>query len=227
MQKLKEWAGQQLNKNEDLLLVKERALDELRYHNVKLKRIKNRDARVRKNRMFQEDQGAFYRKTQGTEQLRGEVPDMEKFEEFWGGIWEDETKTPNRKWMNTVAKKIREKVKNVQEFTITEKNFYDIVKKRKNWSAPGIDGIQNFWWKKLKGAWKSIIRCFTRWREQPEVIPDWLTQGRTVLLPKTEDLSSERNYRPITCLNTCYKIFTGMIGKYMKEHAERNNIWDR
>ena len=129
--------------------------------------------------------------------------------------------------MNIVAKKIREKVKNVQEFTITEKNFYDIVKKRKNWSAPGIDGIQNFWWKKLKGAWKSIIRCFTRWREQPEVIPDWLTQGRTVLLPKIEDLSSERNYRPITCLNTCYKIFTGMIGKYMKEHAERNNIWDR
>ena len=226
VQKLKEWAGQQLNKNEDLLLVKERALDELRYRNVKLKRIKNRDARVRNNRMFQEDQGAFYRKTQGTEQLRGEVPDMEKFEEFWGGIWEDETKTPNRKWMNTVAKKIREKVKNVQEFTITEKNFYDIVKQRKNWSAPGIDGIQNFWWKKLKGAWKSIIRCFTRWREQPEVIPDWLTQGRTVLLPKTEDLSSERNYRPITCLNTCYKIFTGMIGKYMKEHAERNNIWD-
>ena len=67
----------------------------------------------------------------------------------------------------------------------------------------------------------------TRWREQPEVIPDWLTHGRTVLLPKTEDLSNERNYHPITCLNTCYKIFTGMIGKYMKEHAERNNIWDR
>ena len=177
--------------------------------------------------MFQEDQGAFYRKTQGTEQLRGEVPDMRKFEEFWGGIWEDETKTANQTWKNTVAKKIREKVKNVQEFTITEKNFYDIVKKRKNWSTQGIDRIQNFWWKKLKGAWKSIIRCFTRWREQPEVIPDKLTQGRTVLLPKTEDLSNERNYCPITCLNTCYKIFTGMIGKYMKEHAERNNIWDR
>ena len=46
VQKLREWAGQQLNKNEDLLSVKERALDELRYRNVKLKRIKNRDARV-------------------------------------------------------------------------------------------------------------------------------------------------------------------------------------
>ena len=37
VQKLREWAGQQLNKNEDLLSVKERALDELRYRNVKLK----------------------------------------------------------------------------------------------------------------------------------------------------------------------------------------------
>ena len=37
------------------------------------------------------------KKTQGTEQLRGEVPDMEKFEKFWGGIWEDETKTPKPK----------------------------------------------------------------------------------------------------------------------------------
>ena len=54
-----------------------------------------------------------------------------------------------------------------------------------------------------------------------------MTEGRTVLLPKTEDLSNERNYRPITCLDTCYKIFTGMIGNFMKEHAERNKIWDR
>ena len=54
-----------------------------------------------------------------------------------------------------------------------------------------------------------------------------MTEGRTVLLPKTEDSSNERNYRPITCLNTCYKIFTGMIGNFMKEHAERNKIWDR
>ena len=48
-----------------------------------------------------------------------------------------------------------------------------------------------------------------------------------MLLPKTEDSSNERNYRPVTCLNTCYKIFTGMIGNFMKEHAERNKIWDR
>ena len=129
--------------------------------------------------------------------------------------------------MNTVAKKIGQKVTNVQESTITKKRLHQTVKKRKNWSAPGIDRVQNFWWKKFRGTWSAMLRCFNQWLEQPDEIPDWLTQGRTVLSTKTEDLSNERNYRPVTRLNTCYKIFTGMIGNYMNKHAERNNIWDR
>ena len=75
--------------------------------------------------------------------------------------------------------------------------------------------------------WKALVRSFNEWIEQPDRIPEWVTHGRTVLLPKLEDLSDEKEYRPITCLNTCYKIFTGNIGSYMKEHAERNSIWDR
>ena len=63
--------------------------------------------------------------------------------------------------------------------------------------------------------------------EQPEEIPTWLTQGRTVLLPKMEDVRNEKNYCPITCLNTVYKNFTGMIGSHMKNHADRNNIRDK
>ena len=105
--------------------------------------------------------------------------------------------------MNTIAKKIKEKVIDVQELTITEEKLYGTVKKRKNWSAPGIDGIPNFYWKKLRGTWGSLLSCFNRWVEQPDEIPEWVTQGRTVLLPKTENLSNEKNYRPITCLNTC------------------------
>ena len=144
---------------------------------------------------------------------------MEKFEEFWAGIWEDNTQMPQRRWMNTVAKRIQEKVTDVQDFTNTEKNLCETIRKRKNWSVPGIDGMPNFWWKKMRGAWSSLIQCFKKWVDQPEEIPEWMTQGRTVLQPKSEDLSNERNHSPITCLNTCYKIFTGMIGNYMKEHA--------
>ena len=176
LQKLKEWAHQQLNRNEDLIYMKEKALDELRYRIIKMKRIKIRDARIRNNRMFQEDQGMFYRNTQGTKQLKGKVPEIEKFEEFWAGIWEDNTETPHRKWMNTVGKKISEKVTDIQELAITEEKLYTTVKKRKNWSAPGIDGIPNFYWKKLRGTWSSLLRCFNLWVEQPDEIPEWLTQ---------------------------------------------------
>ena len=104
--------------------MKEKALDKFRCCNIKMKHLKIKDARIRNNKMFQEDQGMFYRKTQGTKQLKGKVPRMEKFEEFWAGICEDNTKTPKRKWMNTVAIKMGKKVANVEEFTFTEKKLH-------------------------------------------------------------------------------------------------------
>ena len=62
-----------------------------------MKLIKIKDTRVCNNKMFQEDQGMFYRKTQGTKQLKGEVPKTKKIEESCAGVWEDNLKTPQRK----------------------------------------------------------------------------------------------------------------------------------
>ena len=70
LQKLKIWVDTQQNRNEELIYVKEKPLDELRYRNIK-------DAMKRNNRMFQEDQKIFYRKTQGTKQLKEKVSKME------------------------------------------------------------------------------------------------------------------------------------------------------
>ena len=81
--KLEKWTYQQLNRNEELICVKEKAFDKLRYCNIKMKRLKIKDARIRNNKMFQEDQGMFYRKTQETKVLKRKVLKMEKFEEFW------------------------------------------------------------------------------------------------------------------------------------------------
>ena len=41
LQKLREWADQQLNRNEDLIYVKGKVLDEQRYRIIKMKRIQN------------------------------------------------------------------------------------------------------------------------------------------------------------------------------------------
>ena len=71
-----------------------------------------------------------------------------------------------------------------------------------------------------------LCKVMSGWKKDVKTIPEWLSWGRTVTLPKTEDLSPVKDYRPITCLNTSYKISTGMLAKYMKEHAMRNNVWD-
>ena len=55
LQKLKKWADQQLNRNEELIWEKEKELNKLRYCNIKMKRLKIKDGRIRNNKMFLED----------------------------------------------------------------------------------------------------------------------------------------------------------------------------
>ena len=59
-----------------------------------------------------------------------------------------------------MSEQLRDKIINVKEFNITEETIEKETKKRKNWTAPGINGIQNFWWKKLKPARRELKRAF-------------------------------------------------------------------
>ena len=88
-----------------------------------------------------------------------------------------------------------------------------------------MDGIQNFCWKRFRLAQKALKKALEQIRDVNRLIPTWWRLG-TVLIPKSKDLSDEKNYRPITCLDTSYKLLTGLVGKFMKNHATENNIWD-
>ena len=210
-----------------LKAAKEVWLDKLRYKKVKLEKCVEKRRRKLDNLMFQLDQKNFFRTLEADDKKEGEMPEMEKFVEFWGGIWEHNKSTPNKPWMEEVKRELSEKALIITEFRITDENLMREVAKRKNWTtAPGIDGIQNFWWKKFEPAQKALRRAFGEIYENTAMIPDWWPSGRTVMPPKTKDLSDEKNYRPITCLNTSYKILTGLVAKYMREHTLVNEIWD-
>ena len=129
--------------------------------------------------------------------------------------------------MEEVKAKLGERANLVSEFAITDQNMKKEVAKRKNWTAPGIDRIQNFWWKKFETAQKALRKAFTDLCMDTAMIPEWWPSRRTVLLPKTKNLSDEKNGRPITCLNTSYKILTGLVAKYMRTHKAVNEIWDK
>ena len=82
----------------------------------------------------------------------------------------------------------------VEEMAVDMGKLQHILKKRNNGSAPGIDGIQNFLWKKLTSTWRPLTNAMNCCIDRPELIPTWITHGQTVLKPKSEELSDEKNY---------------------------------
>ena len=206
---------------------KEQWIDKLRYKKVKLEKFVEKRKREQENFMFHHDQKGFFRTLESDITREGEMPDMDKFVEFWGGIWEQNERTPNMPWMEEVKREWHEKVGVVSEFTITDESLKKEVARRKNWTAPGIDGIQNFWWKKFEPAQKALRRAFVALHANSDMVPEWWPSKRIVLLPKSKDLTDEKNNRPITCLNTSYKILTGLIAKFMRDHSIANEIWDK
>ena len=128
--------------------------------------------------------------------------------------------------MESVSEQLRDNITSVKEFNITAETLGKENKKRKNWIAPGLDGIQNFLWRTLKPARRELKRAFELVKDNNDFIPVWWSSETTVLLQKKKDLTDEKNYRPVRCLNTSYIVLTGLVGKYMREHTMENNIWD-
>ena len=56
--------------------------------------------------------------------------------------------------MEEIKRQLNEKVKQVNEFNITFEKEKKEVAKRKGWATPGINGIQNYWWKNLEPTQK-------------------------------------------------------------------------
>lgn len=105
-----------------------------------------------------------------------------------------------------------------------QKLFLEVCQKARPWKAPGPDGIQNFWWKYIPAAKEHLLQWILKVRSG-EIRPQkWISTGRIVLLYKSGDPGDPGNYRPIACLNTCYKFLTGMLTRWMLRYIEAANI---
>lgn len=92
------------------------------------------------------------------------------------------------------------------------------VRKTKPWKAPGPDGVSAVWWKLIPSAREQLIEATIDIIRTGKFPKKWFCVGKTVLIYKAGDRKDPANYRPITCLNTCYKILTSTINNYLKEH---------
>ena len=107
---------------------------------------------------------------------------------------------------------------------ILESEIQKATSKFPNWTSPGIDRIQNFWWKKFSSLHKITAAILNNLMVEPNITPQWLTTGRTTLVAKKKETQDPSNYRPITCLPIIYKINTSVITSRITHHIETNNI---
>ncbi|RCN26754.1 reverse transcriptase, partial [Ancylostoma caninum] len=156
------------------------------------------------------------------QQERGVQTPVEQIRDYWELIvgrpkpFEDTSEL--KAWAREHERRTR------QADDLTEGEWKTLFSRIKPWKAPGPDGIHGFWWKHLPEAKTRLILWCRRALQNPkQTIPKWLCHGRVVLIPKNkEGPLGPGDYRPIACLNTCYKILTAMMAlQITKEVGER------
>uniref|UniRef100_A0A8C4WGB1 Reverse transcriptase domain-containing protein n=1 Tax=Gopherus evgoodei TaxID=1825980 RepID=A0A8C4WGB1_9SAUR len=86
------------------------------------------------------------------------------------------------------------------------------------WTAPGPDMIHTYWLKKLTAVHERLAAQMNQLLAASSH-PNWLTQGRTVLIMKDPCKGIKpSNYRPITCLPTTWKILSGILAAKLQDH---------
>ena len=151
---------------------------------------------------------------------------VEQIRTYWAGIigkGEAFTRTQAMaSWENSL------KHVEVQKLDSTTAKEYQTWKKvlakaRPN-KAPGPDGIPNLLWKKIGCASRWLFEWLVRAKTHCPDVPDWLARGRIVLLPKKASAREPGDFRPIACLNTCYKLITGHMHSWIRAHIEESKL---
>ena len=102
---------------------------------------------------------------------------------------------------------------------ICEKDIAEALRTALNWKAPGRDQIPHFLFKQLTATHKHIAAIFNKLIKEDQ-IPEWLMAGVIFLIPKNENTDNPKNYRPVTCLPTLYKLMTSVISRHMQKYMD-------
>ena len=184
-----------------------------------LRQLKAKRKRYENNRLFLTDQKRFFNQLRSNKTSQvSNPPSKEHIQDFWSKTLSTPTShEDNAPWLiNEEAH--QSNIKSDTWTDITTNLFLTNLKKLHNWKTPGIDRVQNFWIKHLTSLHLPMIHAFNKICKNPSLLPSWLTEGITTLIPKGGDETSPKNYRPITCLPTTYKLLTLILSDKIYNH---------
>ncbi|KAJ0173906.1 hypothetical protein K1T71_010052 [Dendrolimus kikuchii] len=198
----------------------------------RLQRYKDCSLRKQQNTQFNLNEKLFYRNIRNTTTntqencFNSDVHDSitpEALKNFWAGIWEKPIQH------NIEAEQIStDTFNNLKTMTyefISTDILQKVIRYLHNWKSPGSDNIHSFWYKKFTTTHSNLHKYINSFIQDPTSIPSYLTMGTTYMIPKDpKDLSDPSKYRPITCLQTLYKIMTSCISEIIYNHIDTNQI---
>jgi hypothetical protein len=142
------------------------------------------------------------------------IPENQSHLTFWKGIWKEDNNYDERSMESALENSGLQRIKGTaHNKPIKHKEIYYAVQSTSPWKAPGPDGVHGYLVKKLQGTLISILaRLYNELWNGKEKPPTWFTAGRTILFHKNDDaVENPANYRPITMLNTLYKVYTSVL----------------
>lgn len=126
-----------------------------------------------------------------------------------------------REWSQSIGQQNQEVLPNYAKL---RSSMTEVIRKGKAWKACGPDGIPLYYWKHLDSARDALIDIGPQLIETGKLPFRWLARGKTTLIFKKGDPHDPSCYRPITCLNTVYKIFTGVLRAVCRQHFNDLNV---
>ena len=174
------------------------------------------------NKQFGQNPRKVYRDIMKEEILVEKPPKEEELNQFWRPLFENQKHHTESDWVETIIEENANKP-HMMAFTIRPGEVKKKLKEFGNFKSPGIDAIPNFWLKKLDALHCKYESSLNKILDGTVETPEWLTRGRTSLIPKSTETQKPNKYRPITCLSTTYKLLTGLIADAIYSHLDFGN----
>eukprot|EP00957_Ditylum_brightwellii_P144201 10987596-Ditylum_brightwellii.AAC.1 len=188
---------------------------------LKLKKYKDRAKRLRSSKLFQKSHKHFCDSLRSNSKIVTDPPAEEDVTAFWTCLFSHTTTHNNEAAWFQVEEESVQHVKEQQWTDITPNELHRTIFKTKNWKAPGVDLVHNYWYKHLLALQQWLCDALNGVILDPMLLPDWATVGTTTLpLKKGPDCDPNKN-RPITCLSTLYKLVTLLFTDRVYDHL----IW--
>jgi len=205
--------------------IKETLKQKLQLKDQRIRRYEKRTKFFRQNKIFKDDPKRLYREISKKTIEVKDIPSENEIRNVWGNIWSnDKGFNADAEWSDRVA----EKYKDIETQSWDDINIEELecaLKKSQKWKSPGIDKVPNYWLYHMFAMHELMAKKISEIISEPDKMPNWLAEGTTYLLAKSTETTNAKNYRPITCLSTTYKILTSILTDRMYAFMEANKLF--